>query len=96
MDELSKVKITKNDRFIYIEILTTKERWNELVMTGLRTSFGVDLEQLAVISPITKSFNEKVNLFTANGWVLTDSNKLFLSDEGRLKADHIASELFID
>ena len=85
-----------NNEWFEMEILTTKERWNELVMTGLRTSFGVDLEQLAVISPITKSFNEKVNLFTANGWVLTDSNKLFLSDEGRLKADHIASELFID
>jgi oxygen-independent coproporphyrinogen-3 oxidase len=79
-----------------MEILTPKERWNELVMTGLRTSFGVDLEQLSAISPITKSFQDKVALFTANGWLLTDSNKLFLSDEGRLKADHIASELFID
>ena len=65
-------------------------------MTALRTSFGVDLEQLAAISTITISFTDKVTLFTANGWVLTDSNKLFLSDEGRLKADHIASELFID
>lgn len=85
-----------NDDWFEMEILTPKERWNEFVMTGLRTSFGVDLEQLAAISPITKSFNDKVALFTTNGWVLTDSNKLFLSDEGRLKADHIASELFID
>lgn len=85
-----------NDEWFEMEILTPKERWNELVMTGLRTSFGVDLEQLAAISPITKSFNDKVDLFTKNGWVLTASNKLFLSDEGRLKADHIASELFID
>ena len=85
-----------NDDWFEMEILTPKERWNELVMTGLRTSFGVDLEQLAAIFPIAKSFNDKVILFTANGWILTDSNKLFLSDEGRLKADHIASELFID
>jgi oxygen-independent coproporphyrinogen-3 oxidase len=85
-----------NEEWFEMEILTPKERWSELVMTGLRTSFGVDLDQLAAISPISKSFQDKVTLFTANGWVLRDSNKLFLSDEGRLKADYIASELFID
>lgn len=85
-----------NNEWFEMEILTPKERWNELVMTGLRTSFGVDLEQLAAIFPITNSFNEKVAVFTANGWVLIASNKLFLSNEGRLRADHIASELFID
>jgi oxygen-independent coproporphyrinogen-3 oxidase len=77
------------------EILSPKDRWNELIMTGLRTSRGVELENLAYISAITEGFLNQLNKFASSGWLILKDNKIILTQEGRLKADFIASELFL-
>jgi oxygen-independent coproporphyrinogen-3 oxidase len=78
------------------EILTLSQRYNEYVLTSLRTIWGTDLEY------IEKNFgsDEKENcLQAAKKYILSDDlindgNKLFLSDKGKLIADRIASDLF--
>jgi len=79
-----------------VEALGPKERWNELLLTGLRTSFGVSLQQLYTISEPTAAFFSTLNDFKSAGWLIQQDNRLFLTTTGRLKADHIASSLFLD
>jgi len=84
-----------NDDWFEEEILSAKDRWNELIMTGLRTSKGVDIEKLTSILPLNEDFLKQVNKFQTSGWLIQNDNKIVLTEEGRLRADFIASELFL-
>ena len=76
------------------EILEPKDRWNELLLTGLRTSIGVDQQQLFSIFTPDAAFSDKVAQFMRDGWMVVENEHYILTLEGRLKADYIASELF--
>ncbi len=76
------------------EILEPKDRWNELLLTGLRTSIGVDQQQLFSIFTPDAAFSDKVAQFMRDGWMVIENEHYILTLEGRLKADYIASELF--
>lgn len=79
------------------EILTTDDRYNEYVMTSLRTSWGCDIEKIAsdygdsyaehFLKNIKKHLNPEVILRKGNNFILTD--------EGMLFADGIAAEVFV-
>jgi oxygen-independent coproporphyrinogen-3 oxidase len=84
-----------NESWFETELLTPKDRWNELLMTGLRTSWGVNLQQLFEILSPTTEFYEKLKEFETNQWLDVGSMHITLTSEGRLMADYIASELFV-
>jgi oxygen-independent coproporphyrinogen-3 oxidase len=79
------------------EILTETQKLNEYVMTSLRTIEGMDLTY------IEKKFSQKEknrieNLLIGKikkGNYFEESNKIILTDEGKLFADAIAAELFL-
>jgi oxygen-independent coproporphyrinogen-3 oxidase len=77
------------------EILSKADRYNEYIMTGLRTSFGVLLEKIATIDEeFSNYFVQQVKKHKDSGFVL-EKNKVFtLSQKGKLFADRIASDLF--
>lgn len=77
------------------EILSVKDQWNELVLTCLRTSFGVNLETLKKIHDLTDNFLMKLNELESKQWLIVENNRILLLPEGLLKADFIASELFL-
>ena len=85
----------KSNSWFEEEILSLKDRWNELLLTGLRTSYGVNLLKLKSLQTIPESFNKKVKQFEKSKWLIHQVDCLILTDEGRLKADYIASELFL-
>ena len=78
------------------EILSKEQRYNEYVMTSLRTIWGLDLNL------IQQNFGEEyfdfclkeVEQYIKTENVLNEENKLYLSDKGKLIADKIASDLF--
>ena len=76
------------------ETLTRLERHNEMIMTGLRTKWGVNLLQLLELGPLSPGFLDKVTQFKANNWLKEEKDHLYLVGEGWLMADHISSELF--
>ena len=76
------------------EELSSKDEWNELILTKLRTSDGVNKGELKNIGELTNSFYSKVNSFIELEWVNEKPNSYVLTLEGRLRADYIASELF--
>ena len=80
------------------EILTKEQKYNEYVMTSLRTIWGCDLGY------IQKTFGENFHKFILKEslkfieqeLLVFEQNKLFLTDKGKLFADGIASGLFRD
>jgi oxygen-independent coproporphyrinogen-3 oxidase len=79
------------------EQLTTEQRYNEYILTSLRTIWGTD------INYIEQQFGEKVaahclievEKYIRMEQITREETKLFLTDTGKLFADKIASDLFI-
>lgn len=79
-----------------IEELTHNDRFNEMLLTGLRTIYGVDINSLSQLVELDAGFNQKVDDFQGQGWLELKNDRLYLTSEGRLKADYIAAELFVN
>jgi oxygen-independent coproporphyrinogen-3 oxidase len=78
------------------ECLTHTEHLNEYIMTSLRTMWGCDLDKIAIEwdSNYAKQTEKNSLIFQGKKWVRQDGRKLILTNQGRLFADKIASELF--
>jgi len=81
--------------YFEIEELSLENQFNERVLIGLRTVLGVDLSELDVLATPPKTFFAKVDEFIASDWMIKRDSVISLTKEGRLRADYIASELFI-
>lgn len=76
------------------EILTRSQKVNEYIMTSLRTMEGLDINKIPeVMSSELRAASKK---FIETGKLILKENKLLLTREGKLFADGIAAELFID
>jgi oxygen-independent coproporphyrinogen-3 oxidase len=77
------------------ETLSETNRLNEYIMTSLRTMWGLDIKELEKIAAgSTAELNNSLPEFFEKGWLLQKENTLFLTQTGKLYADHIASCLF--
>ncbi len=79
------------------EELTLHQRYNEYILTSLRTMWGADLNYIETAfgrDYVTHGLKE-VEKYLETGKVLHQENKLILSDNGKLFADKIASDIFI-
>jgi oxygen-independent coproporphyrinogen-3 oxidase len=90
--------ILKDGKVLYeLEQLSFEDRFNEYIMTSLRTMWGADLEYISknfgvdVMTALTEQNKE----YEDKGWILISSDKLVLTAKGKLFADRIASELFL-
>lgn len=81
-----------------VEVLSAADRVNEYIMTSLRTIWGTELSKIetdfgaefrAGIEGSLSEFLEKGHLEVSQGVVT-------LTNEGKLFADHIAAQLFVD
>lgn len=87
--------IVDNQPVFDFELLTKENQFNELILTGLRTKWGVSLEQLNAILPIDKSFLQQMDIFLQKGWMEHIDQTIFLTQEGKSWADKIAQDLFV-
>ncbi len=87
--------VNENSVYSETEELSVENQFNERILTGLRTILGVDLSELEAISKPTSAFYTKMESFVEARWVFQQDSVIFLTKEGRLRADYIASELFI-
>jgi oxygen-independent coproporphyrinogen-3 oxidase len=79
------------------EWLTDKEKINDLLLTGLRTKWGVSLHYLInnYNYDILSIHQQKISFLTDNQLALINNGQLILTKEGLIMADKIASDLFI-
>jgi len=80
------------------EILTKIQQFNEFVMTSLRTSWGCSLEHIENTFGKTyvTQLESSIQKFISEGKVIEENKTLYLSEEGKLFADGIAAEMFLD
>jgi oxygen-independent coproporphyrinogen-3 oxidase len=80
------------------EILTPANRINEYIMTSLRTKWGMDLNFLNTnFDPsYFEDFHKQLEEFSEAGKVKIENNHCTLTAAGKILADHIASELFVE
>ena len=78
-----------------METLTETNRLNEYIMTSLRTIWGLDLKKLNAISAASgNELNMAARPFIEKGWITKTGDVIYLTQTGKLYADHIASGLF--
>lgn len=77
------------------EVLSAEQRYNELVMTGLRTIWGLDLERLRLLGPgFAPYFEKNARRFVEAGTLVRRGDVFTLSEAGKFLADGIAAALF--
>ena len=77
------------------ELLTEANRLNEYIMTSLRTMWGLGLNKLNAIA--AASSNQLLIVaqpYFEKEWITQKDNTIYLTQTGKLYADHIAAELF--
>ena len=81
-----------------LEELTPEECINEEILTGLRTSWGLDTGSLAerYHLDILEIKKDSITKLTELGMIHTEAKTLTLTRKGQLLADSIASDIFID
>lgn len=88
--------INENKVPFEIEILTPAQIINEYIMTALRTSEGISLQQLLQLSnqKTVENIIDDAQKFIQQNLMLQQSDTLKLTQKGKLFADGIASDLF--
>ena len=89
--------IQENKLPIEIETLTKTDRYNEYIMTGLRTIWGVSLERIE--QEFGKTYldylNRQAAKFIEDYLLFVDDNILRTTKKGKFLSDGIASDLFL-
>ncbi|MBN2867943.1 MAG: radical SAM family heme chaperone HemW [Flavobacteriaceae bacterium] len=92
------IKKIENDQLpLEIETLTKNDKYNEFVMTGLRTVWGINLDQ------VTKQFGEhyhdyllkQAQFYISEQLLYINNDSLKATKKGKFLTDGIASELFM-
>jgi oxygen-independent coproporphyrinogen-3 oxidase len=80
-----------------VEQLDQRTKCNEYLMTRLRTTWGVDLNVIRSEYGVDLLSSEKESIaqWVEEGLMIIDNETITLTTEGLLKADRIASDLFI-
>lgn len=80
------------------ELLTPADQVNEYLLTGLRTIWGCNVPELD--SLLGTSFMarqaQEIEQLHQTGWLVYEENVLKLTESGKLFADRVASDLFIE
>lgn len=79
------------------EILTENQRYNEYVMTSLRTIWGCDINIVENEFGVRYAMylRRQAKKFIEQEYLNLDKNRFFLTNRGKLLADGIAADLFI-
>ncbi len=79
------------------EPLTETQKYNEYIMTSLRTMWGIDYHKLRTNfgEESARYFSENVQKYIHDQTIVELEGLYFLTDDGKLFADGIASDLFL-
>ncbi|WP_345990675.1 radical SAM family heme chaperone HemW [Chryseobacterium sp. Chry.R1] len=90
-------KLNSNSLAKETEILSQEDQFNEMIMIGLRTIWGVDLDKLKnKFSPeIVEKFDQEIKEKIADGILVIENNHLKIPEKHWFMADGIASDLFL-
>lgn len=89
--------VGNNDDYFEKEILTKDDKFNEYVMTSLRTSWGCDAIKIKTDygECYLRHFVKTVKRYIDAGVMIKNEDSFILTEQGKLFADGIASDLFL-
>ena len=89
--------ISENKLPFQTETLTKTDRYNEYIMTGLRTIWGVSLDRIATEFGATylNYLNQQAAKYIKDDLLFVDENILRTTKKGKFLSDGIASDLFL-
>lgn len=92
IDSIKKGKSTTEE-----EILSLNDKYNEYIMTCLRTMWGVSLQTIEQdYNKFKRHFLKNIGVYIAQNKVVENNGIYFLSDKGKLFADSLISDLFFE
>ena len=92
-----KAAIKNQSIFHEQETLTKQDRYNELILTRLRTKWGIVPSIIQEKFPdFDKHFTHKVKEFEDKGLVNVFSDRITLNPDGLFLCDYISSEMMVD
>lgn len=88
--------IKENRVPIEIETLSVADKYNEYIMTGLRTIWGVSIEKVALDFGVDykKYLLEQATIHLKNDLLYLNDDKLLVTKKAKFLSDGIASDLF--
>lgn len=89
--------IEKKEIPLEMEVLSTTDRYNEYVMTRLRTKWGIYLPEVAENfgADYKDYLLKEAENFLSDGLLILKENSLHISKKGKFLSDGIAAELFL-
>lgn len=89
--------VGENDDYFEKEILTKDDKFNEYVMTSLRTSWGCNVIKIKTDygEYHFRHFMKTVKRYIDAGVMIKNEDSFVLTEQGKLFADGIASDLFL-
>jgi len=89
-------KIFKKRKFYNSELLTLKNKFNEYLLTGLRTIWGVSLKKIELdFNDYLEEFKKSIEKYLNNYVLIIDNDILVLTEKGFMISDKIISDCFI-
>ena len=89
--------LSEGKSYSEIEVLSTSQKFNEYLLTTLRTIWGADMKKIK--TEFGMEYYERLQAqiipYITQGYMLLENNKLTLTREGKLIADTIVSDLFV-
>ncbi len=88
--------ITENTIPFELETLTMEQKFNEYLLTSLRTKWGTDINKIEQEfgKEVFELLMKQASVFVERELIILDKNHLYLSTKGKLVADAITSDLF--
>ncbi len=89
--------IAKSELPMEVEVLSKTDRYNEYVMTGLRTIWGVSMENIKISfgEVYEKHIKEQAKKYIESNLLYLDGDTLLATRKGKFLVDGIASDLFM-
>jgi oxygen-independent coproporphyrinogen-3 oxidase len=80
------------------ETLSARDRYNEYIMTALRTMEGIQLNAIRLTNgeDQVQQLIRQAATYASRGLLITTNEAIRLTDEGKLFADGIAADFFLD
>jgi oxygen-independent coproporphyrinogen III oxidase len=78
-----------------VEILSPKDRFNDLILCGLRTKWGVDLNKIQDKTFLNNEFWKTTEYYIQKGMLEKSNSNLIITPKGRIFSDRISADLFV-
>lgn len=87
-------QVGKNDLWFEQEVLSITAQWNECMLTGLRTKWGVKKEKIEQFGGFRDTERKQLETYLLDELMVEESTCWRLTEKGKLQADGISASFF--